>query len=130
MAAERGRQPPGTYEEAGARLEEVERGRKVAEKAKERVSAGEDFVQVAKEVSQGPTASTGGERGRQRVITTLFGDRRLGADKGDIRRLIRGGVETNTQGEVVVGVRALQRLLDADVAVLVKLAHLYSDPMK
>jgi peptidyl-prolyl cis-trans isomerase SurA len=42
---------------------EVERVRARAEKALARLRAGEDFARVAREVSQGPTASEGGEIG-------------------------------------------------------------------
>ena len=71
----------GTVATAGAK----------AEKARERALAGEDFTELAREVSEGPSASTGGDLGfftREQMVPA-FADAAFALEPGQISGVVR-----------------------------------------
>ena len=61
------------------------------EKARERAVAGEDFIELVRELSDGPAASTGGDLGffgRERVLPN-FAEAAFALDVGGISQVVR-----------------------------------------
>jgi peptidyl-prolyl cis-trans isomerase C len=71
----------GTVAAAGAK----------AEKARERALAGEDFAELAREVSEGPSASTGGDLGffTREQMMPAFADAAFALEPGQISGVVR-----------------------------------------
>ncbi|MDD9304947.1 MAG: SurA N-terminal domain-containing protein [Desulfobacter sp.] len=71
--------------------EDVAAARKLADDAYEKASKGGDFAELAKAVSQGPSASDGGYLGRfdKKSMVKPFGDAAFAMEKGQISKPVR-----------------------------------------
>jgi len=77
----------------GADSETVAKARAKAEKARERALAGEDFAELARELSEGPSAPNGGDLGffsRDQMVPA-FADAAFALEPGQISEVVRSG---------------------------------------
>ncbi len=82
-----------TAAQEGADSETVAKARAKAEKARERALAGEDFAELARELSEGPSAPNGGDLGffsRDQMVPA-FADAAFALEPGQISEVVRSG---------------------------------------